>query len=641
MIWRIESFNGFDLNTPTYFACFDNADRVVMQPSVRTTNVPRQGSAPTPGSHTRDVDYLVVSVTMQGDQQVAYEALVQNLRTVDPALYQLIASDQDGVQWYVLARPVLHTRRASVNKVTFEVFDSIWRSTAEQSDTWSITASGQTKSVVVGGNQETYPTFEITATSIPSGYYQYRQYIKNYNPIAKAQIDAIDITNGGWNTASLVSGGKMQADGDDLRVIVNGRQVPRWFGGGGINSATTKVYVRLGWKPGVSMKLRTAVSNSGIPVSLDFEINATNKALILAMPNRGIFLVDNEEFSYYGRAPGNCTLTVVDREIRGTVASSHAIGAVAYWVEQDIQIVYGNPTEVAPVYSDVYKPVFDLATSTNSSRVYSNFSDTAGLRVGRWAKYLAFRNGTLSRLYTGNQGASADVDPATDAGMEIASYPNQGRWQPETADMWWQFVHVAGIVSVAASGEKYKKGATTSWPNATLESSNGVKWVVERSEAAPASALTWTAWSFTALTVSTGALAVRFRFSGSVNAILGNLARYEVDSVTVVLTAANVVQVAMRGEEGNYMFTARWENTTTGEWMDISYPMSLNKPLVINTDELDVTYRGVGAARAVNDLSENRVNWLRLLPNTTNVLKYTAPATGNVTNVIKRRDRSL
>lgn len=720
----IVSFNGLALNG-TKYGCGIPID-VSPLGEVGILETKRSGSAPVYGGKEIASIVLPLQITIKPNGGGTFGELAQYFNTRDGATHDLIVSDGTA-QWSTKAvtksAPKL---RVAYVLVGVYIAEPVWEKVTESSDTWNITASGDYRDIVVDGNEFAMPKFEITPTTLPAGYYQYRQYIKNYNPIARAQTDGIDITNGGWNTQALIqsatishltngavligdlsinvdtpaggglaAGGgmcyvastgeqirytsiaagvmtvyddgagttgrgwggttaagiadnvllkqsKILASGADVRIILDGTETPRWFGGGGINSTTTQIFIRAMWKPAKTLTLRTAISNVGTPALLEFGKTIANRAFLKTMPQRGILRFDNEEFSYSGLNVANYTATVAKRALRGTAAATHAVGIMGYWVEHDIQLLYGSINAAVPIYSDVYKPIFDLATSTNVLRVNNDFADTANLRVGRFQRLLIDSNGPLSRVYSGNQAAEAEVDPATDAGMEIASYPFQGLWRPETADMAWMYYHPAGITSVSASGEKYKKNGNTLWPSdASLESSpNGSKWVRERNEAAPTAAATWQAWSFAGEAVPAGTLYIRFRLRGSVQAGNLNLARNEANSCTVALPAANVIQAAMNGEENNCMLSLRMANGATGEWFEVEYPVTQGETLIIDTQNFEITYRGVNALRAISDMDSIRTEWLRFLPGT-NRLTYTATVTGNLTVVSKWRARSL
>ena len=126
--------------------------------------------------------------------------------------------------------------------------DVRWREVTPATDSWDITASGQTDTRTNSGADVAYPIIDITPTDAKTGDYLYKVYVPIRWRVSKAASNyPLDIVNNGLNTAALVSGSKMQADGDDLRVWVNGIEVDRWLQD--INNATTQVWVNLDWEP--------------------------------------------------------------------------------------------------------------------------------------------------------------------------------------------------------------------------------------------------------------------------------------------------------------------------------------------------------------------------------------------------------
>lgn len=88
------------------------------------------------------------------------------------------------------------------------------------------------------------------------------------------------------------------------------------------------------------------------------------------------------------------------------------------------------------------------------------------------------------------------------------------------------------------------------------------------------------------------------------------------------------------------MLSLRMANGATGEWFEVEYPVTQGETLIIDTQNFEITYRGVNALRAISDMDSIRTEWLRFLPGT-NRLTYTATVTGNLTVVSKWRARSL
>ena len=85
----------------------------------------------------------------------------------------------------------------------------------------------------------------------------------------------------------------MQADGDDLRVWVNGIEVDRWLQD--IDTATTQVWVNLDWQPLEEGSLATAVAATGAITTLDLNED------ISGFPSNGVLIVGSEAFVYTGK----------------------------------------------------------------------------------------------------------------------------------------------------------------------------------------------------------------------------------------------------------------------------------------------------------------------------------------------------
>lgn len=605
---------------------------------ISTRNTARDNNRPKYSGTILGGAVKVVRVTLN-QAPVDRDALVIAMDAASGIQHRLYSLDELGNKWFVNAKCTGLNTESNDGATAhfgyiFEVDDPTYTAVVEEEDIWNILVDEEIRIIIIGGNQPTNPTFEITPGT-PVGYYPYTQYVKNYNPIALAQTDGIDLTNGGWDTATLVTAGKMLANGDDVRVFVDGAEVPRWFGGGGMDSATTKVFIRLAWKPGQQIRLRTALDGLTTPARIEWIVNTTNKAVLKLFPINGIIRVGTEEISYQNLNSTTCQANIVEREIRGTSIAAHAVNDVCYWVEHDIRIVHGDAAAIAPVYDERYKPVFDLTSSTLTSRVYTEFADEANLRVGSFIRQVLNDGaGNLCRVYTGNQASDIAVDPATDMGMEIASYDVQGKAKPDTGELAWMLYHPAGLVSVTVpAGEKFKSFSNTTWPvtlKATLESSpNGVTWAVEWNEVIPATPNVWTAITHTSTeAVPATTKYIRFHFFGSINGVLQNFIRFEIDSCTIVLNSSNVIQVGLNGEEANYQFAIEIRNNTTGESLFVDYPAAENQPLVIDSDAMTVLYKGMNAIRSIG-WDTTRTNWLRLVPGP-NELQYFCTTTGAI-----------
>jgi len=227
-------------------------------------------------------------------------------------------------------------------------------------------------------------------------------------------------------------------------------------------------------------------------------------------------------------------------------------------------------------------------------------------------------------------------------GMEIAAYEVQGKVKPETAELAWMLYHPAIITTVTTTADKYKAFSTTLWPKVvSLESSlDGRRWFFEWTEATPGSAGSPVTITHTsAETLIANSRYIRYHLLGSINALVDNVVRFEIHSVTLILTSANVIQVGMSGEQANYQFAVEIRNNTTGESLFIDYPVAEDETLIVNSDGMEATYKGMNALRGIS-WDRIRTDWLRLEPGE-NELQYFADPTSDVHIVIKTHNRAL
>ena len=300
--------------------------------------------------------------------------------------------------------------RSAPFRLEFICPDPFFCATTATTLTAGLTASGQTVEVTNQGNVFTEPTVRFKPTSVKTGSYAYRRWVPLYNRVDQALIDyPIEITTEegtGFDHAALVTAGKAQADGDDLRVFVDGEEVDRWLDGP--NTTTCKVWVNFDLQPGVSVTLATAFLSGDNLASITFDD-------VSDLPNSGIlYNADTgEAFTYTAKDSGQNKVTGVTRAAKGTSASAGTVGDTFWWVEKDIWLLYGNASVSAPDVDDDYKPAFNLSTSTNTSWDYDYFGEDDGLRAAQWAEQVL---GGQPSFRHGNHGA-VGVDPWEEMGI--------------------------------------------------------------------------------------------------------------------------------------------------------------------------------------------------------------------------------
>lgn len=565
--------------------------------------------------------YLVIRTTIpaSGDKRALQAQWYGWFRPRSRRIAALVVEDDDGGnERFMDAMPIDVTHEADgdgwVLLTTMAVHDEPeLKSVVEDSDSWSITASGQTKGITNGGarNGDAFPVYTITPGENKDGNQGLGVFCAARWRSNGTGVDyCYDIVNGGWNTAALVGAGKMQADGDDIRVVVDGVETDYWLSG--MNSAATKVWTVLQFQPKREFTLtagRSSGSTSDIVVTED----------VAGMPGVGLLMIDSEIFSY-------TSVDTVARAFRGvsagakdSTAAGHSAGAAVVWIQRDILITYGNPAATAYPSNPARKPMFNLASSTNTSWVYEEFFEEGASRPGAWAFTVEWRG----EKYGGNQMAAAN--PYGELGMKSVSAASTKDW----TGMYWSLNNPCGIVSANFTSGEFYYNRTLDWnPRLSVYSStNGA--VKTESYLVPRSgANVWQAWSQNVTLVS-GARFVYLWLQGWTNN--ATLLRGEASAVTLALDSSLTPTVALSGEASSgYQLRARLANVTTGEALDISFDMALGSSLEIDTDSLRVTYLEDGSRHYQAIMPDApRDALLRLAPGA-NTLMWTDEGTTDV-----------
>jgi len=651
MDFRPYTYNGTNINDGTiYSASFPRQLSLSPQTSIKT--VRRAGAFPVYAGKEFPPHSFTVDIQTKGTFTTQLETLMDLFDVTDEEPYSFVVQDADdsNTQYAVDAVPVqFQPSDTRVNdhgnvKVTMSVADDpVWTEVSQSEEGWTITASGGTYDVTVGGNTEAYPTFEITPNSAPTNTYLYKRYVTAYPTSTNEWTDRpLEVTGGGWDTATLVTGGKMQSDGDDLRVLVDGKQVPRWLNG--MDGASTKVWVVLTMPPAGTATLLTAIADSGTPDTIDFEITGDNRKTLWGMPKRGIVLINSEQFTYTDKtnAADELSLTVDTRAVRGTSAAAHSQGDTITWIPYDIIIKYGNAAAEQDAYTAPDVAPIIGANSTNSSFIFSSFREVAeddielkyflyDIAPCSWDSSINRPPGSQSTAYLTdhNNDANEYGNPSEVLGMIIESISVSGGYITDNAAIRWTNNFPDGVGTVSATGYTYRAGSL--WPaTAALESStDGINWVQEWNESSPGTASTWTAWTHSNEAVPASTNHIRFRLKGAVSASGNASAMFEVAAGTVTLV--NYPTVSLGSETQIYNFDAVLTNTTTGDRIKIDYPTTINDTLIIDCDPDNptATLNGQMVYSAVG-LDTTRNKWMTFAPNQTNTLRYTQAYTGTV-----------
>jgi hypothetical protein len=300
----------------------------------------------------------------------------------------LTVNDSLGLGWKTTVRIVeLRERFMDMWVVKLHLRRPIWERTASTTDgPRTFTASPTSFDLTVGGVVRAYPEFTLTPTAAKTAANDYR--FRRHCIIAwRSELEGqdaagnaypIDVCNDAFDTAAEIAAGRMQADGDDLRVFVDGREFPRTLDG--INTTTTKVWTPIYFSPARSVSLAVAAA-AGTPADgASWAINDPLNDSLEGWPEQGVFYVDTEAVWYGQRTETEFQL--IDRGYRDTTAAAHAAAATGYWVEHEIQVVYGHSAATAPTAR-----TWGISTSlsTNLAHTANQFftSVTPGERPGQ------------------------------------------------------------------------------------------------------------------------------------------------------------------------------------------------------------------------------------------------------------------
>ena len=638
----IKTFNGYTLNNSDFRATAASAKN----PPPATPIFIEQANTDQIYAGTFKIDVRSVVVTLQIIDAANRDTLEAQLKEAcrPGTAGLLVGLFTDNMTDYQLTVVVQSIRvdKGGVWTIIFSTGESAWHAVTASTDSLSLTASGDKKDLTVGGYSPTRLNISITPTTLPATGYAYQRLYQLVNKAGygygiRPWCIALD-------TAALVTAGKMQADGDDIMVVVDGAVVNRWLGG--MNTSATHIWFNLNLAAGQTLELLTAVASSGGITTLYFKKTANNKSALTALPGRGFVQHGTEWFEYTGKDTAKYTLTGVTRAALETTMQAHAAADSFAWIEHSIYLLYGNGSATAPALTDTdyddMKPVFDLVNSDNDTWVYTGstkFHDPDNPnRTGAW-KPSVTKVGNVSDIYEIKQNA-ASGDPAM--GMRIGTWYKSGIVKSEKATISWLLNHPGGISTVTTVGQKYRN--TTLWPGtlaARLEkSSNGSTWAQVWSAATPTAEDTWEAVSEASASAGDKAN-VRFILTGTFAAKADTDAYFEVLTCTVEFVAANEPAGTLGTEVSNYLLDVTVKNNTTGDQLNLLFPMKLNTALVLDCEAYSVEYGGVNAANSLNLNDNSRSVWMRLNPNVTNEIEITGVNIAQMTVAFSWYNRRL
>ena len=643
---KVKSWDGHLINDGTNYTAVLPGLPGFPEARYATSNRPK--AMPVLGQMSYRDQEMPLAIAIEGSVR---ETLIKQLaQWFDPkgdVSRQLIVTDDDGSsnERYLMCRPKsmelerMSGRRIWVIKLAVDGTsdpDGRYRRTSTSSDAWNITATGQTNVVNNQGQDDAYPVYKIMPTSGKTGTWAYSRWLPiRWRVSAPASGYPVDVVGAGLDTAGLISGAKLQADGDDLRLRVNGVEVDFWAGN--FNAATSRIWTNLDFASRADALLASSIASSGSiseivvsPLDAITGRGTSAKPILDRFPASGVLMIGSEAFVYTGIDYATSSFTGVSRAANFTSMAAHSALDTIWWVQHDIWLLYGNSAAAAPDIDDARKPLFNLDTSTNSQWNYADFASYSTIRTGSWS--VAGELG-LVNAYSANQ-KGASVEPFEVMGMHV-------RWNNFSTQMYIsgriRLYNPCGITRVVVSSGAHFSYNVGQWDAKIQSSADANFWIDEASIAAPSTDSVWDTWT------ADETLTYGFSFQGvsrvptwfaiycrDVNGLY-NDAKIEVDDVTAYLDTNNTPVATLGSEQSAYLLDGLLANTTTGESIAVQFLMSLNEILIINTDQKTVVYDkdGSNQFQAV-DLGPLRRDWLKLEPGN-NTLQWTESGVNAVT----------
>jgi hypothetical protein len=365
------------------------------------------------------------------------------------------------------------------------------------------------------------PVIKVS-TSLTDEAFVYRRWVAVFNRTDAAlddyPLEITSLTGSGFDHAALVSVGKAQADGDDLRVEIDGSEVDHWIVDA--NTANTKLWINLTLQPQQGAILAEGFGGSDILLSLAVDDTS-------GFPASGLlFNGSSGEAFTYSSSDGTHFLGV-SRAARSTFTATANSGDEIVWIEHDVYLLYGNDAIGAPIVNDHYQPSFTIATSSNITWDYDYFGENDGLRTASWSDLII---AGAPIFYTGYHGGLAD--PWSHIGIEVNANERAA----------WDLYNPCGITYAVVSGDAKREG--NAWTVTGMKSSiDGITWASFYSLSTPLST-EWFSWSADNDTVS-GARYMRLLFIGPPQNVVN---RMDLNEATLTLDSVHTPGVFLSAE---------------------------------------------------------------------------------------------
>lgn len=280
----ITSFGGHNINDGTNYAAAFPDQNFFPQASSQAVEQQRSDNYPNVSAIKRQSKTVKINIYPLGTFTTQINTLNGWFDTFFTSSHPLKVTDENSVVWYVDAWVIGQPHAyADYVQYTLLVPKPVWQRVTPATDSWSITASGQTHQIVTLGNRSVPPIWSFTPATKTNGY-KFHEFRAWYNPQTTEILreEAIDVANAAWNTATLITDTTVS---NQINIV------------GGINASVLTIPI--------NTPVGGGLSTGG-----------------------GLCMCGTEQILYTSISGGNMTVATGGRGVGGTVAASHANGSV-------------------------------------------------------------------------------------------------------------------------------------------------------------------------------------------------------------------------------------------------------------------------------------------------------------------------
>lgn len=277
---RIVAFNGYDFEANDYWVAFKD-DAVRGQWSLQPTTLPRMNGTPILAGNTTSARPIPVEIGYDGASTVemAFLSLMGQLDPTNGEPRILEAELNDGTDVECLATVMLpqgQTQDGDVNVITatFLAMSPVWRKQTASTDLANlISSSGDAFTLTNSGYARAYPIYDIgwtvqRATQTSAVGWKYRVTADLTNSDTRTESRNTRFIDLG-DSAALVTAAKAMSNGNDLRVRLNGRELPRSLRNWNTKRTFIEVVVTIPALTTVTVEVVYGNPSAGTPETLD------------------------------------------------------------------------------------------------------------------------------------------------------------------------------------------------------------------------------------------------------------------------------------------------------------------------------------------------------------------------------------